>query len=82
MVNHDYGSVKKDCELWLDRMLPGSWLILDDYIWAHGDGPYRAGNELLLDQPERIGCAFVCGKALFRQTCLLTANRLHKVCKD
>lgn len=63
--NHDYDCVKKDCELWLDRMMPGSWLILDDYIWSHGDGPYRAGNELLRDQPDRIECAFVCGKALF-----------------
>lgn len=63
--NHDYDCVKKDCELWLGRMQPGSWLILDDYIWSHGDGPYRAGNELLQDQPDRIACAFVCGKALF-----------------
>lgn len=63
--NHDYDCVKKDCELWLSRMLPGAWLILDDYIWAHGDGPYRAGNELLHDQPDRIERAFVCGKALF-----------------
>ena len=63
--NHDYDCVKKDCEFWLGRMLPGAWLILDDYVWAHGDGPYRAGNELLADQPDRIVCAFVCGKALF-----------------
>lgn len=63
--NHDYACVKKDCECWLGRMLPGAWLILDDYIWAHGDGPYRMGNELLHDQPDRIERAFVCGKALF-----------------
>lgn len=63
--NHDYDCVKKDCELWLSRMLPGSWLILDDYIWTHGDGPYRTGNELIQEQTERIECAFVCGKALF-----------------
>lgn len=63
--NHDYACVKKDCELWLGRMLPGSWLILDDYIWSHGDGPYRTGNELLQEQAERIECAFACGKALF-----------------
>ena len=63
--NHDYDCVKNDCELWLGRMVPGAWLILDDYIWAHGDGPYRAGNELLRDQPARIERAFVCGKALF-----------------
>lgn len=63
--NHDYEFVKRDCELWLDRMLPGSWLILDDYVWGHGDGPRRVGNELLHEQPDRVGCAFVCGKALF-----------------
>lgn len=63
--NHDYNCVKKDCELWLGRMLPESWLILDDYSWSHGDGPYRAGNELLHDEPDRIQRAFVCGKALF-----------------
>lgn len=63
--NHDYDCVKRDCELWLQKMLPKSWLILDDYIWAHGDGPYRAGNELVLGQANRIEQAFVCGKALF-----------------
>jgi hypothetical protein len=63
--NHDYDRVRTDCVLWLGKMLPGGWLILDDYIWSHGDGPYRVGNELLLEQPERIECSFVCGKALF-----------------
>jgi predicted O-methyltransferase YrrM len=63
--NHDYACVKQDCALWLSRLRPGAWLILDDYIWAHGDGPYRAGNELLHDHPDRIARAFVCGKALF-----------------
>ena len=65
--NHDYDLVWKDCQLWLGKMLPGSWLILDDYVWAHGDGPYRVGNDLLLEQGERIARAFVCGKALFVQ---------------
>ncbi len=63
--NHDYDSVKKDCALWLGKMLPCSWLILDDYIWTHGNGPYRTGNELLQEHADRIECAFVCGKALF-----------------
>ena len=65
--NHDHDLVGKDCRLWLGRMLPGSWLILDDYIWAHGDGPYRVGNDLLREQGKRIARAFVCGKALFVQ---------------
>lgn len=63
--NHDYAAVKQDCDLWLDRLAPGGWLILDDYVWAHGDGPQRVGDALLRDRPERIECAFCCGKALF-----------------
>jgi hypothetical protein len=43
-------------------MLPGGWLILDDYEWAHGDGPRRAGDELLDD---RMAKCFVAGGALF-----------------
>lgn len=63
--NHDYAAVKQDCDLWLTRLAPGGWLILDDYVWAHGDGPQRVGDALLHDHPERIECAFCCGKALF-----------------
>lgn len=63
--NHDYACCLKDCELWLSRMAPQSWLILDDYLWAHGDGPYRVGNELLVAQADKIEQSFVCGKALF-----------------
>ena len=63
--NHDYDCVRKDCEFWLGRMLPGSWLILDDYIWSHGDGPHRVGDDLLMDHAQNIKCAFVCGKTLF-----------------
>lgn len=63
--NHDYSAVHTDCRLWLPKLLPGAWLVLDDYIWAHGDGPYRVGNQLLARQADRIERTFVCGKALF-----------------
>jgi hypothetical protein len=63
--NHDYDTVSEDCDLWLTLLAPGAWLILDDYLWAHGDGPYRKGNELLSKQADRIESTFVCGKALF-----------------
>lgn len=63
--NHDYLGVKHDCESWCSRMLPNSWLILDDYIWAHGDGPKRAGDELLARNSTNIEKQFECGKALF-----------------
>lgn len=65
--NHDYAHVSRDCELWLSLLVPGAWVILDDYIWAHGDGPYRVGNTFLREQEERIQRSFVCGKALFIQ---------------
>lgn len=63
--NHDYAKVKQDCELWLPLMAPNGWLILDDYLWAHGDGPQRVGNALLELCAQDIERAFVCGKALF-----------------
>lgn len=63
--NHDHRAVEEDCNLWLPRMMPGAWLVLDDYVWAHGDGPFRVGNALLSSNAERIERAFVCGKALF-----------------
>jgi hypothetical protein len=63
--NHDYSQVKQDCELWLRLLAPDGWLIVDDYQWAHGDGPYRVGNALLIERANDIERSFVCGKALF-----------------
>jgi hypothetical protein len=63
--NHDYAHVRDDCALWLPHMLSGGWLILDDYVWFHGDGPHRVGDELLAEMGTRVERAFVCDKALF-----------------
>ncbi len=63
--NHDHPAVREDCELWLPLLKPGSWLILDDYVWAHGDGPRRVGDDLLERCAVLIERAFVSGKALF-----------------
>lgn len=65
--NHDYTKVQQDCDLWLTLLAPQGWLILDDYLWAHGDGPRRAGDALLERRAREIERAFVCGKALFVQ---------------
>jgi hypothetical protein len=62
--NHDADAVRQDCDLWLPHLVPGGWLILDDYVWAHGDGPHRLGDELLATR-SGIDRAFVAGKALF-----------------
>jgi hypothetical protein len=62
--NHDLAAVQRDCDLWLSHMAPGGWLILDDYVWAHGCGPQLVGDQLLTQWPD-ISHAFVAGKALF-----------------
>ncbi len=63
--NHDYRWVSEDCATWLPHLAPGGWLILDDYLWLHGDGPKRVGNELLAQRAKSIQRAFCCGNALF-----------------
>lgn len=63
--NHDYAAVKEDVELWGTRLAPGAWLILDDYVWMHGDGPRRVGDDFLNHNILNIELAFCCGKALF-----------------
>ncbi len=63
--NHDYAQVKLDCDSWLPLLDKNGWLILDDYIWAHGDGPKRVGDALLQERADDIERSFECGKALF-----------------
>lgn len=45
--NHRYDHVCRDIHLWAPLVVPGGWVLLDDYVWAFGDGPKRAGDELL-----------------------------------
>jgi hypothetical protein len=65
--NHDYKAAKRDTDMWCKHIAPGGWLILDDYVWAHGDGPRRAGDELIAAWLNKYGCAehFEAGGALF-----------------
>ncbi len=64
--NHDLAAVLADCRLWVPRIAAGGWLILDDYVWAHGAGPHLVGDALVERyQATAIAQSFVCGKALF-----------------
>jgi hypothetical protein len=65
--NHDYAAVSEDAALWLPHLLPGGWVVLDDYFWLHGDGPRRVGDAFLTARAAEIARAFVCGSALFVQ---------------
>ncbi len=63
--NHSYASVRSDVAAWADLIVPGGWMIVDDYRWPYGDGPRRVGDEFLFAQQEAVEAAFVMGGALF-----------------
>jgi len=63
--NHDFAHVLEDCVQWMPHVAPGGWLILDDYVSLHCDGPRRVGDALSREHARRVERTFVCGKALF-----------------
>lgn len=65
--NHDYEAVALDAELWLPLVAPNGWVIFDDYLWAHGNGPKRVGDQVLNSFSTSIQNSFVCDGALFIQ---------------
>ncbi|MDH4283838.1 MAG: class I SAM-dependent methyltransferase [Gallionellaceae bacterium] len=64
--NHKYESVKEDVKVWLPFVKQGGWILLDDYVWSFGDGPKRAGDELLFSGV-MIQTSFVVGDTLYIQ---------------
>ena len=63
--NHDEAAVALDVALWVKHIRPRGWLVLDDYVWSHGDGPARTGDALLRALGDEAAISFVAGKALF-----------------
>jgi hypothetical protein len=63
--NHDLQAVLADCRLWVPKIRSGGWLVLDDYVWAHGGGPHAVGDALIARWSAAMAQSFVCGKALF-----------------
>jgi hypothetical protein len=63
--NHDYQFVKFDIENWSKLLVPGAWLIVDDYHWCYGKGPKKATDEFMYKNLSKIDCAFFCGVAFF-----------------
>lgn len=61
--NHRYDFVCKDIAAWEPLVVPGGWILLDDYVWAFGDGPKVAGDELLLSG--KFDIAFTMSDTLF-----------------
>lgn len=65
--NHSYESAQSDVASWHELVMPGGWIIIDDYIWPYGDGPQRVGDAFLTEHRGSIEHAFVMGGALFVQ---------------
>ena len=65
--NHSYENVSEDIEAWSAFVLPGGWIILDDYVWPYGNGPMLSGDEFICKNQNRIHTSFVMGSALFIQ---------------
>jgi hypothetical protein len=63
--NHSYACAMSDLVTWADKVVPGGWIVVDDYNWPYGDGPKRAGDWFLDTRKSDIAIAFVMGGALF-----------------
>lgn len=60
--NHRYEDVMLDIDNWVPNVMPGGWILLDDYLWAFGDGPKIAGDQLLKNIKTKT--SFVVGDTL------------------
>jgi hypothetical protein len=65
--NHSFDAVKADVKAWTGYVIPGGWIIFDDYDWAYGDGPKLNADEFIRSNLNRVAVAFVMGGALFIQ---------------
>ena len=65
--NHRYDYVCKDIDAWEPFVMPGGWVLLDDYVWPFGDGPKIAGDELLLTG--KFDVSFTMSDTLFLHKC-------------
>jgi hypothetical protein len=63
--NHVYERACEDVADWTPHVVPGGWVVIDDYVWPFGDGPRRAADEYLSRLQGKIDSAFVAGTALF-----------------
>jgi hypothetical protein len=63
--NHDREWATRDINSWGQLLLPGGWLIVDDYRWAFGTGPREAADAWLTGKEPLIDCLFEAGSALF-----------------
>jgi len=65
--NHALEAVRSDISAWQQFVIPGGWIVFDDYCWPFGDGPRIAADQFSLEFADNLEAAFVAGGALFVQ---------------
>ncbi len=65
--NHSFEQASLDIALWTQHLVPGGWVIFDDYEWGFGDGVKLAADLFLQENYSRIIERFQAGPALFVQ---------------
>jgi len=65
--NHAEPFVSADADAWTPLVVPGGWIIFEDYEWAFGDGVKHVADAFVEANDARIVCHFKAGAALFVQ---------------
>lgn len=65
--NHAEEQAAIDAAVWTPHVMPGGWIIFDDYEWAFGDGPRKVADAFVLRNAERLAARFQAGPALYLQ---------------
>jgi len=63
--NHDEAAVAEDFALWSRHVVPGGWIIFDDYNWPHGQGPRVVADRAIAAYGPRVRRSFIGGGAMF-----------------
>ena len=63
--NHDEAAVGEDFANWGPLVVPGGWVIFDDYNWPHGDGPRKVADRAIAELGPKVARSFVAGGAMF-----------------
>jgi hypothetical protein len=65
--NHSEPCVAADTAAWTPLVVPGGWIIFDDYDWTFGDGVKRVADAFVEANARRIACSFMGGPSMFVQ---------------
>lgn len=65
--NHAEHHAALDTALWTPHVVPGGWIIFDDYDWAFGDGPKKVADAFIATNKGRVANVFQAGPSLFVQ---------------